>query len=404
MAIRSKPLTLITAIALAMMLALLVAAIWARIMVSSNSLWRPFTWQLTMDAPLDRQIQMNLDAETRLNDAILGQSLHVLAPSLNLDATFVSGPNMLPTDDLRVASNTKTFVAAAALKLVEAGTLKLDAPIGPYLSQPMRQLLAEPAGRSDTVTLRHLLNHSSGIPDYGNSPVFQAIAYIPTAFGQAWHWTPEVEVWFAAKLLPHKPPGTHFDYADTNYLLVADMITKASSSANAGVALRTLLDWSRLGADETYWEGYEAPPGGTRRIRQFRGAIEDTRLDVSFDQYGGGGLVMSLEDLTRAHRHVVRGDVFKDREATTALMQTIGTAEGSNGYGLGIQKMTIEGVTCWGHGGRWGTVALYCPSIDLAISRSSGQANAGPDSGSPTGPVAGLIRLAKAKVFTPPAP
>jgi D-alanyl-D-alanine carboxypeptidase len=391
---RGNVFNLLKILALGILLFVLAASIYARVLVEQRSGFIVGTWALKADQPLAPQLQEDLDAETALNPNILGQALHVIAPRLGLDATFVSGPNLLPTDDIRVASNIKPFVAAAALKLVEQGKLQISAPIGPYLSEPMAKILA---GRGDTltkVTLRDLLNHSSGIPDYGNSQLFQAIAYIPTAFGFARHWTPQEQVWFGAKLLPNRGVGTRFDYSDTNYLLASDLITKATGAPNAGIAVRNLLDWPAIGADETYWEGYEAAPAGTRLVRHFRGGIEDTKLDVSFDQYGGGGLVMSLDDLARAHRAVVRGEVFGDPKILL-VMQTPGIAPGSDGYGLGITKMTIEGVTCWGHGGRWGTAALHCPSIDFTVARSTGQANAGPDMGEPNGAVASLITLLK---------
>jgi D-alanyl-D-alanine carboxypeptidase len=370
------------------------SAIYARWLVDQKAGFVVGNWQLRGDQPLATQIQSGLDAETKANPNILGQSLHVSAPRLGIDTTFVSGPELLPTDDVRVASNIKPFVAAAALKLVEQGKLSLSAPIGPYLSEPMRKILADRGDTLTNVTLRDLLNHSSGIPDFGNSQIFQAIAYIPTAFGFARHWTPQEEVWFGAKMLPNPGVGAGFDYSDTNYLLASDMIAKATGAPNAGIALSNLLNWKAIGADETFWEGYEPTPTGTRLARHFRGGIEDTKLDISFDQYGGGGLVMSLDDLAHAHRAIVQGKIFGDPKMIT-LMQTPGVAPGSEGYGLGVEKMVVEGVTCWGHGGRWGTVALSCPSIDLTLARSTGQANASPDSGDPLGVVAGLVRLLK---------
>jgi D-alanyl-D-alanine carboxypeptidase len=393
MAKRSKLLTIFSATTLAISLIVLSASIWARVQVSENRGWSDRPWKLSADASLPAQIQRNLDIETAGNPNVLGQSLHVLAPRLKIDTTFVSGPDLRPTDDIRVASNIKTFVAAAALKLVEQGKLSLDAPIGPYVSEPMRKILAKRTGTLEKVTLRQLLNHTSGIPDYGNSPVFQTLAYVPTAFGWAPHWTAQQQVWIGARLLPNTPPGVQFDYSDTNYLLASDMIAKATGLGNAGLALSHLLNWRAIGADETYWEGYEEPPIGTRRIRQFRGAIEDTNLDVSFDQYGGGGLVMSLDDLSRAHRAIMRGEVFADPTKTLTEMKLAGSAEGSGSYGLGISETFVEGVSCWGHGGRWGTIALYCPSIDLTVSRSLGQSNVGLDFSDPSGPIAALVLL-----------
>ena len=390
----------VTSFALGILLFGLGAGAFAQFQVHQRAGWLSITWLLTAGPSLKAQIQAGLDAETASNTNIPGQILHVTAPSLSLDHTFVSGTGLLPADDVRVASNIKTFIAASALILVEDGRLELDAPIASYLSGRVRRILIKAERKIDEITLRQLLNHSSGIADYASSEAFQILAYVPTAFGLAWHWTPEDQLWFAANLTPKRPVGARFDYSDTNYLIAADMIAKATNSANAGVALRTLLDWPALGASTTFWEFYEPTPTSTRRVRQFRGAIEDTNIDVSFDQYGGGGLVMSMADLAHAHGAVVRGGVFANGATTLAIMQTAGTAPGSNGYGLGIAPLMIEGETCWSHGGRWGTVALHCPAINLTVARSWGQSNATPDLQDSKGIVVGLVRLAKFAVPT----
>ena len=390
---RSTVRTWLTSLALGLVVLGLMTISFAQFQINQRSEWVSHEWRLLADQSLASHVQLNLDRETSSNKNIVGQLVHVSAPSLGLNTTFASGPDLLPSDDVRVASNIKTFIAAAALKLVETGQLSLDSPIKPYLSDPVRNILQRGDRKIDHISLRHLLNHSSGIADYGSSKVFQVLAYVPTAFGFAWHWTPQDEIWFAANLTPKGEVGTHFDYSDTNYLLAADMIAKATGAANAGIALRQLLNWSALGADETYWEFYEPAPPSTRRIRQFRGAIEDTHLDVSFDQYGGGGLVMSMDDLANAHRAVVRGAVFAQPLATRTQMQIAGTAPGSHGYGFGIAPLIIAGETCWSHGGRWGTLAVYCPRLDVSVAQSWGQSNAGPNPQDPHGMMAALIRL-----------
>jgi D-alanyl-D-alanine carboxypeptidase len=389
--------TWIAGLALVCALVLGLAVGWAQFQIIQRGGWVAHDWSLTAATPgeVQTQLQAGLNDETAKNATIAGQLLHVMVPALKIDRTFGAGEDVSISDDVRVASNIKTFVSAAALKLVENGQLKLDAPIEPYLTDPVRQILQKSGRPIDQITLRHLLNHSSGIADYGSSQLFQLLAYVPTAFGLAWHWTPRDQIWFGANLTQKSPVGARFDYSDTNYLIASDMIAKATVTANAGRALRQILDWPAIGAKDTFWENYEPTPPGTRLVRHFRGAIEDTHLDVSFDQYGGGGLVMSVSDLAHAHRAVVRGDVFKNRVATRTTMQASGTAAGSNGYGMGIAAMVIEGETCWSHGGRWGTMAIHCPRFDLTVARSWGQSNGGPDPSDPAGPIAGLIKLAQ---------
>lgn len=389
--------TIVATSALGAITLVLAALLWAQFQVNQDRGFVQIPWRIDVALPLQQSLQACLDKEMQANPHIHGQLVHIIAPSLSLDTTLVSGAEVAATDAIRVASNTKTFVAGAALKLVETGRLNLDTPIEPYLSQKTRTILVKADRDIERITLRQLLNHTSGIADYGSSRLFQVFAYVPTTFGVSWHWTGADQIWIAANLTPNRPPGIVFDYSDTNYLLVADMIATATATPNAGIALRQLLVWPALGANSTYWEGYEAKPPQTRRMRQFRGAIEDTNLNVSFDQYGGGGLVMRIDDLARAHRAVVRGDIFTNAFTMTNQMRRASNAEGSGGYALGLVAMTIEGETCYAHGGRWGTHAFSCPDIDLTVSRSWGQGNASPDIANPSGLAAALVRHIKVR-------
>jgi D-alanyl-D-alanine carboxypeptidase len=380
---------------LALILALAIG--WSSWQGKQRSGWTPTTWQLSnKDSGLAATIQSELNRETMANSTIPGQLLYVRAPSLGLDQTFASGDGLKPSDDVRVASNTKTFVAAMALQLVEAGKLQLDGPIGPSLSPPVKAMLAKNGYQIDTITLRQLLNHTSGIPDYFGVTLFEVLALVPNAYGISAHWTAEREIWFAVTFGKKDVVGENFAYSDTNYLIAADMIKQAIGAPTIGVAARNMLTWPKIGADETYWEAMEPEPAGTRRIAQYRGAIKDSDVDVSYDQYGGGGLVMSMDDLGRATRAVVLGEVFANPVATRLLMQTSGSDPKGDGYGLGIYPTKLHGELCWGHGGFWGTSAVYCPRLDIALARSNGQANAEQRDQEGSGALSALILAAQA--------
>lgn len=384
-------------VALAIALGLGVAIVVSFWLGSLRTGWQETPWR-TLNNPADaaRVLQADLDRETTANPTIPGQLLYVWAPSLGLDQTFASGPDLRTNDDVRVASNTKTFVSAIALKLVEAGKLDLEGPIGPALSPKVKAMMVKNGYRVDTITLRQLLNHTSGVPDYMSVPVFRILALGPTAYGLSPHWTAETEIWFAVTFGPQGQVGENFVYSDTNYLIVADMIKQAVGAPTIGVAARQMLNWKKLGADETYWEAMEPAPAGTRRVAQYRGMIKDSDLDVSFDQYGGGGLVMSMDDLGRATRAVVRGDVFANPIATRTLMQVSGPDGAGGGYALGIQPLMLHGEVCWGHGGFWGTSAFHCPRLDITVTRSTGQNRAFPSSAEGISPLSSLIQFAQA--------
>ncbi|GBF59345.1 D-alanyl-D-alanine carboxypeptidase [Candidatus Phycosocius bacilliformis] len=367
--------------------------------------WQEVAWHLPSDgAPALKVLQGELDRETKANPNLPGQMLYVRAPSLGLDQTLVAGPGLQPSDDVRVASNTKPFVAAMVMKLVEAEKLRLDAPIGPYLSPKVRAILSEQNYQLDTITLRQLLNHTSGIPDYASVLPFRILTFGPNVLGFAPHWTAEQEIWFAARFGDLGRPGEQFGYADTNYLLAADIIKQAAGHPTIGQAARRMLNWPALGADETYWEAMEPVPAGTRRATQWRGLLDDTGLDVSYDQYGGGGLVMSMDDLGRATRAIVRGEVFKNPVSMAGIMQTPGPDGNAGGYGLGIQPVKLHGEVCWGHGGFWGTSAFHCPRLDITIARSVGQTNAMQGYREGFGPLSHVILLAQAAERTRASP
>jgi D-alanyl-D-alanine carboxypeptidase len=85
---------------------------------------------------------------------------------------------------LRVASNTKTFVAATVLRLWEQGAISLDAPIVSLLAPTLERLLTSRGYRTDKITVRHLLSHSAGVYDHADDPrYFRVCSRTPRIIG-----------------------------------------------------------------------------------------------------------------------------------------------------------------------------------------------------------------------------
>ena len=78
-----------------------------------------------------------------------------------------------PEHPIRIASNTKTFVAAAILRLYESDLLDIDQVIKRYLPDHYNRLLVNAGYRMDKITVRHLLTHTSGLFDYADCPAFE---------------------------------------------------------------------------------------------------------------------------------------------------------------------------------------------------------------------------------------
>lgn len=263
---------------------------------------------------------------------------------------------------LRLASNTKTFVAATALRLWETGRLDLDAPIGRLLT-PRNELLQADGYDTGRITVRHLLSHSGGLYDHGGDPRFtQTITSEPDR-----RWTREDLVRLSMSYAdPQSEPGTEFSYSDTGYILLGDIIERLTGQ-NLAAAVRTELDFEGLGLNSTWWEIMENPPGGAApRARQWLGSLDVTDIDASMDLYGGGGLVMSMRDLAIFTAALFEGRVFA-RPGTLNEMLWKGPHRDAEQYRLGIFVKQAGSRTFYWHSGFWGTLVYYDPATRRAV-------------------------------------
>ncbi len=330
------------------------------------------------------ELQKLLTAEVAAHASLPGELLHVHAPKQGIDVSLAAGVfdreskrPLDPHNTFRVASVTKTFVAAAILRLYEDGKIKLDDPINRYLPTDYTTLLDAGGYPTSAITVRQLLTHTSGIFDYARAQQF-----FETIMSDPKHrWTRMEQVQAAIKWgKPYAEPGKVYHYSDTGYLLLGEMLERLTGKPLAA-ALRSVLDFKKLKLDETYLETLEPEPAGIKPLSHpYFGELDARDFDPSVDLYGGGGLVSSTEDLARFYRALVRGKVFR-HAATLQIMLTVPpTNENAPGgpYAMGIQRRTIAGNTCWGHTGFWGTSVFHCPDIDVTIARHYNQAQPQP--------------------------
>lgn len=264
---------------------------------------------------------------------------------------------------LRIASNTKTFVAATTLRLWEQGRIDLDAPIGPLLTPALATLLEGDGYDTSRITVRHLLSHSAGLYDHGGDP-----RYIKDVLRRPDHvWTREEQVRLAMGYAdPQSPPGTEFRYSDTGYILLGDIIERLTGDKLAAVVRREMR-FDTLGLSSTWWEVVEPKPAGAaERARQKLGAIDATDVHASMDLFGGGGLVMSTRDLATVFAALFEGKIF-ERPETLKAMFWKGPHEGADQYRLGIFVKRIGDREVYWHSGFWGTLAYYAPDTGVAV-------------------------------------
>ena len=340
---------------------------------------------------LGQQLQSVLEAEVQNNEAVRSAALYVDAPALGLSwegaaglADPEGGRPMTPETPARIASNTKTFIAAAVLRLAEEGKLGIDDPIADRLPEEYITMLEGDGYDTGAMTVRHLLTHTSGLFDHTGSDLFEE-AIMADPFHR---WTRTEQLRSAVDWGdPHGPPGEFYTYCDTGYVLLGAVIEHATGRPMAE-AVRELLDYDHLGLSSTWWETLEPRPDGVAdRAHQFFGDVDTYEFDPSYDLYGGGGLVSTVGDLARFYRALFTGAVYADPETSEIMLTTIDGAQALPGagdralppgaYRMGIWVTEVEGFTAYMHTGFFGTLAAYFPELDLALAVAVNQNQSG---------------------------
>ncbi len=338
------------------------------------------------------QLQALIDSVVADDEAVRGAALAVDAPSMGLAwkgaaglADPASGTEMSPDNPVRIASNTKTYVAAAVLRLAEEDRLDLDDSIAEHLPLDIVNLLDTDGYDSEAITIRHLLTHTSGLFDHSETG-----AYTEAIVADPQHpWTPIEQISMAVETGdPHAAPGIVYTYCDTGYVLLGLIIEEASGQPLAA-AVRELIGFEALGLESTWWEILEPKPeGAADRAHQFLGELDVTDFYPAFDLYGGGGIAANMGDLARFFGGLFRGEVFENGDTVEVMLTTIDgirarpdateRALPPGAYRMGVWVLEIEGYTTYQHNGFWGTMAVYVPELDLSIAATSNQNQVGP--------------------------
>lgn len=242
-------------------------------------------------------------------------------------------------DQARVGSITKTLMAVIALQLKREGKLAFDDTIESWLPGLV------PNGSA--ITLRMLLNHTSGIFNYTDDPDFFAAALADPYR----RWSPRELIDFGVSNPPVFPPGTSWSYSNTGYILLGLVLQKASGQSISELVQRRVT--GPLHLRNTYFansapfrgsyaHGY-APPG------MFGDGYTDTSRWTPTWAWAAGALVSNTTDLATFYQALLSGRLLPRallREMTTTVSPFPGA-----GYGLGILTIDTPCGTIWGHTG-----------------------------------------------------
>ncbi len=313
-----------------------------------------------------------------------GATLYVDAPRIGFKWNGAAGTQdpssnalLTPQHPMRIASISKTYVAAAILRLWEENRLDLETPITHSISEEHSALIANASYQIEKITPHHLLTHTSGLFDWGDCKAYdERVRANPQH-----HWTRTEQLDFAMKYgEPYGKPGEVYRYSDTGYILLGEIIEQITRQS-LGAALRELLIYKDLGLSATWLEILEAKPEGTLdRAHQFVGINDTYDMAPYFDLYGGGGLVATMEDVAKFFRALFTGKVYKNPNTLNTMLSSVNVSRGGPAaygseqipgvYRMGINVENIEGLTVYKHAGFFGTSASYVPELDAVISFS----------------------------------
>lgn len=255
----------------------------------------------------------------------------------------------VPVDgQVRIGSNTKTFTAAVVLQLVGEGKVELDAPVETYLPKLLRGDGVD--GRN--ITVRQLLQHTSGLPNYTDY-LLESVFKDRHAYYQ-----PRDLLDIALAHEAQFAPGTGWAYNNTNYVVAGLLIEKVTGRPLAEQITERIID--RLGLRHTYFPGVgdesirEAHAQGYHAAEPGAPLEDATQMDPSWG-WSAGQLISTPSDLNRFFSALIGGKLLKP--AQLAQMRTTvripDSPEGSGqGYGLGLISTPLScGGVRWGHGG-----------------------------------------------------
>jgi D-alanyl-D-alanine carboxypeptidase len=252
---------------------------------------------------------------------------------------------MRPNDHFKIASLTKSYTAAVVLQLVGEGKLGL----GDSVNRRLPGLV--PHG--DKITIRQLLNHTSGLADFEANPRYLK-PYLSGNFG--YYWAPRQLVKMGVSQNPLFAPGTRYSYSNTNYVIAQLILEKVTGKTIGAELTRRIFRPLHLG-DTSYptKPGLPSPYAHGYKLLGKPPAVDVTGVSPSLAP-GSGAIISTALDVADFYRALLSGKLLKP-EQMTAMKTVVSVRTGKvvasgPGEGLGVGRQPYScGGGGWGRGG-----------------------------------------------------
>lgn len=323
------------------------------------------------DTKLDGQLQQVISqerAKNRINAISLSIGLPTQKPIMDYVVGTISEKSNTPimaNSLFRLGSITKNFTAVLILKLVASGKIVLDGPIGKYFPE-------YPKWRN--ITVRQLLNHTSGIYDYIDEPNWWE--YVATNTNKIFE--PKELLAIAYKHKPYFVANSGWHYSNTNYILlglIIEKITAASLSKSMSALLKS------AGMMNSYYSPVYSENLLRQMVHGYYLTFDNTKVNGSW-AYGAAALISTPHQIVMwvqelFGRKILSPQSLKLMESTVALDTGKASENFSTyAYGLGIFRMNTPAGVIWftpgltpGYRSLW--VYMPCQGISFAYSASN---------------------------------
>lgn len=308
----------------------------------------------TFDSVLASELQNKIDSFRTANN-LKGISACVIYPGMGTwkGAAGISNVGTPISTEMLfgIASNTKLFTGVLLLKLAENNIIQLEDSLHQYL--PIFNNI------DPNITIRQLLNHTTGLDDVTNVPGYpDSMLTNPNRVFTA----NELVSWAGPPLFA---AGTSWDYCNTNYLL-AGMVAESATGKSYSQLLRDSI-LTPLQLDSTFLGVYETilyPVAHPWQNGVNNNAIP--RTSVNSAAWAAGAMYSTSGEMAQWYKALMNGEVLNSYS-----MNELTTFVGSGNYGIGISQATVIGRTVWTHGGTiWGgynSSMMYDPATGIII-------------------------------------